>query len=188
MKLEQLGDDELIAAGRTNPDAFGVLYDRHAEAVFAYLLRRTRRAQLAAELTAEVFAAAFESSRRFKPRAEPARAWLFAIANHRLSDSWRKQRAEDRARRRLGMRRLEFDDHQLERAEQVADARRAGDELWPLVNDLPPGEREAVLARVVSELSYAELAREFSTTEQALRQRVSRGLARLARLLPERPA
>ena len=84
-------DDELIAAARDDPSAFGTIHRRHPEAVLRYLVYRTGSAEAAAELTAEVFAAAFEASARYRRNGTPARAWLFGIANHKLADSARQQ-------------------------------------------------------------------------------------------------
>jgi RNA polymerase sigma-70 factor, ECF subfamily len=173
-------DDELLAATRRDPEAFGVFYRRHGEAVFRYMLFRTRSAEEASELTAEVFAAALESSGRFRRMETPARAWLFGIANHKLADSRRRGRIADRARERLGVDRLGLDDAALERAEELADLGMASEGLSALVADLPDGEREAVLARVIGEQSYAEVAVRLGISEPAARQRVKRGLARLA--------
>jgi RNA polymerase sigma factor (sigma-70 family) len=173
-------DDELLAATRREPEAFGVFYRRHGEAVLRYMLFRTRNAEDASELTAEVFAAALESSARFRKMDTPARAWLFGIANNKLADSRRRGGIADRARRRLGVERLGLDDAALERAEELADLELSRGGLASLVADLPEGEREAVLARVVEEESYAEVAARLGISQPAARQRVRRGLARLA--------
>jgi RNA polymerase sigma factor (sigma-70 family) len=173
-------DDELIALARDDPSAFGLIYRRHSEAVLRYLVYRSGSVELAAELTSEVFAAAFEASARYRRNGTPARAWLFGIADHKLADSARRRRIDDRARRRLGIERLELPDQELERVEELADLERAGGRLEALVDDLPPAEREAVLARVVRERSYVELAEAFGVSRETARKRVSRGLARLA--------
>jgi RNA polymerase sigma factor (sigma-70 family) len=173
-------DDDLIARAQDDPSAFAVLYRRHSEAVFRYLLYRTSSGEQAADLTAEVFAAAFEASARYRRNGTPARAWLFGIANHKVTDSFRHRRIDDRARRKLGVQRLEFDDRALERAEELADLEREGGRLGALVDDLPPAERDAVLARVVRERSYLEMADELGVSRETARKRVSRGLARLA--------
>jgi DNA-directed RNA polymerase specialized sigma24 family protein len=55
-----------------------MFYDRHARSVLAYFARRTRDPESAADLTAETFAAAIVSRRRFRPGPEPASAWLSA--------------------------------------------------------------------------------------------------------------
>ena len=77
------------------------------------------------------------------------------------------------------MQRIELEDAELERVEELADLERAGGRFAALVEDLPPAEREAVRARVVRERTYLELAEELGVSQQAGRKRVSRGLARL---------
>jgi RNA polymerase sigma factor (sigma-70 family) len=177
-------DEELLAATARDAEAFGVFYRRHAVAVFRYMVFRTGNAEAAAELSAEVFAAALESSGRFKRMDTPARAWLFGIANNKLADSRRRGRIESAARDRMGVGRLGLDDAALERAEELASVGAAE----TLVADLSPAERDAVLARVVDERSYAEVAERLGISEPAARQRVRRGLARLARWLGESKA
>lgn len=90
--------DEQLLAGTS--DDFGEFYSRTEAAVLVYFARRTRDAELAADLTAETFAQALASRGRFRPRRAPARAWLFGIAAHVLARSLRRGRVEDRGRRR----------------------------------------------------------------------------------------
>lgn len=77
------------------------------------------------------------------------------------------------------MQRIALEDVELERVEELADLERAGGRFEALVEDLPPAERDAVLARVVRERTYLELADELGVSQQTGRKRVSRGLARL---------
>jgi RNA polymerase sigma factor (sigma-70 family) len=180
MAEDRESDDALLAATATHPEAFARFYRRHAKAVLAYLHRRTGDPDRALDLTAEVFAAALLASRRYRPGPTPARGWLFGIANHKLADSRRRGTSDERARRQLGIDRLRFDDEELERVEELVDLELAGGRAEALVADLPAGERQAVLARVVDEREYSEIAADLGVSEQAARQRVSRGLARLA--------
>src|ERR687894_328491 len=53
-----MDDDALLTASRRDPEAFGAFYRRHERAVFAYFRRRVPTPELAADLTAETFAAA----------------------------------------------------------------------------------------------------------------------------------
>ncbi len=69
-----LGDDELLELTLEDPDAFGVFYDRFEEEVLAFFMRATRRPDVAADLTAEVFAAALSSARLFRAELGSARA------------------------------------------------------------------------------------------------------------------
>jgi RNA polymerase sigma-70 factor (ECF subfamily) len=174
-------DAELLAASRHDPEALGQFYDRHERAVLAYFARRVRDAETAAELTAETFAEVVRQCRRGVDVQEPP-AWLFAIARGRLVDFQRRGVVADRARRRLGLERLRFDDEALERIEALGS-----EPLAVALEGLPEPEREAVLARVVDEHEYARIARDQAISEPAARKRVSRALARLRRTL-EGPA
>jgi RNA polymerase sigma-70 factor (ECF subfamily) len=172
-------DEELLRQTGSDAAAFGSFYERHRVSVFRYARWRMPTVEDAADLTAEVFAAALVAAPRFRASELPARAWLFAIANHKVADFRRRGVVADRARRLLGMERLVFDDAALERAEALADLEELRRSLDVLVADLPAGERAAVLARVVDEAGYAEIAAELDTSEAAVRQRVHRGLRRL---------
>jgi DNA-directed RNA polymerase specialized sigma24 family protein len=108
---------------------------------------------------------------RYRRRPTPAAAWLFGIARHTLAISRRRGRVEDRARRRLGMDRLELTDEVIEAIEAVAGT------AVDLVDELPPAQREAVRARVVDDRDYGEIARDLRCSEAVVRKRVSRGLS-----------
>src|SRR5690349_6745516 len=90
--------------------SFEAFYRRYATNALAFFSRRTRDPEVAADLTAEIFAAALAGRRRYRPEAGAASAWLFGIAMKKLADAQRRGYAEQRARRRLGMERLALDD------------------------------------------------------------------------------
>lgn len=176
---QSLSDDELLTAG--GPDGFALFYRRHVESILRYCARSTRDPEVAADLTAEAFAAALEAKRRFKPGGAPAEAWLFSIASRKIADYRRRGYAEDRARRRLGMERIELTDADLRRIEALA-----GDaEVVALVEELPEDQRRAVTERVVNERDYAEIAEDLQVSPAGARKRVSRGLASVRARLKE---
>ena len=181
---DRRADDALLAAAASDPDAFTHFYRRHAHGVFAYFLARARRSDLAADLTAEVFAAALDAARSGR-HAEHAVAWLYGIARHKLLDSLRKGQVEDAARRRLGWLPLEVSDAALERAEALVDVEREAARLRQLLADLPAEQRDALEARIVDEDEYAEIAARLGCSEALVRQRVSRGLRRLRAAMGE---
>ena len=88
-------DDEHLLLS-ADPEDFGVFYDRHVHAVIGYFSRRTRDPELAADLTAETFAAALVARRRYRIGSTPPVAWLFGIAQHKLIDAHRRGGAQDR--------------------------------------------------------------------------------------------
>ena len=176
MRFATASDAELLAASVSSPEAFGVFYERYEAPVLQYFRRRTSQPDVAIDLVAETFAAALSSAPRFNPRVAPASAWLFGIARNVLAESWRRGRVEDRARRRLGMPRLDLTDDMLERVESLADS---SSDVLALLRDLPEAQRRALEARVIDELRYPEVARELACSEAVARKRVSRGLMAL---------
>jgi RNA polymerase sigma factor (sigma-70 family) len=175
-------DDDLLASfAGGDPEAFVAFYQRHLRAVLGFFLRRTGDPELTADLTAEVFAAALLAAARYRPGEQPALAWLYGIAAHKLADSRRRGRVEDAARRRLALEPLAIDDADLARVEEIADPGAAE----AAVLTLPPAQRDAVLARVVEERPYAEIADEMQCSELLVRQRVSRGLRALRAQIQE---
>jgi RNA polymerase sigma-70 factor (ECF subfamily) len=152
--------------------------------VLGFFYRATHRADIAADLTAEVFAAALASASSFNPELGSARAWLFGIARHELADVWERGRVEDRARRRLGLEPLALTDEMLERVEQLAGQRSVN--ALELLDGLPDGQRLAIKGRVLEERDYAELASALSCSESVARQRVSRGLRTLRQRLEQK--
>lgn len=179
---EQWSDEQLLAgiAGQ-DPLAFSALYKRHLPLVLSFLLGQTKEPETAADLTAEVFASAMIAAPRYVATRQSAAPWLLGIAKNVLGTSRRRGRVDDRARRKLGLQPLAFEDSDLERVDELAAAGRISE----LADALPEAEREAVRARVVEERSYAEIATELRCSELVVRKRVSRGLARLRAQLEE---
>jgi RNA polymerase sigma-70 factor (ECF subfamily) len=179
--VKDLPDERLLELAHTTPGAFGLFYGRHAGPVLAYFARRVDEPEVAADLTAEVFAAALETAPGFDPSRGRAVAWLYGIAHHKLADAYRTGTVEDRARRRLGIGALEVGEEDLERVRELASL--DSEALRAALGQLPAAEREAVYARIVEERPYAEIANEISTSPLVVRKRVSRGLTRLRTLL-----
>jgi RNA polymerase sigma-70 factor (ECF subfamily) len=117
-------------------EAFGAFYRRHVRRITAFHLARTHEAQDAADLTAETFAAALAGRRGYRPDHGTADAWLSGIAAKKLAVAERRGYAERRARRRLGMQRIELDDEDLVRIERLTDA-----DVATVLVDRPAGER-----------------------------------------------
>ena len=170
-------DAALLAAARTDAAAFRELYDRYADRVHAYFVRRTGNEDASFDLTAETFAQAWLVRTRFRDDADGSAApWLFGIARNVLLMSLRRGRLERRTAERLGI--AERLDGRYEPASLVpADSWADGaDEL---LEELPPNQRQAVRLRVVEDMSYEQVAVALGTTASAARVRVHRALAAL---------
>jgi RNA polymerase sigma factor (sigma-70 family) len=174
-------DGGLLASG--SADDFGTFYDRHARAVLAFACRRTADPELAADITAETFAAAYLARRRYREEGVGARGWLLGIARHQIGRAVRRSRASERARRRLGVEPVAMDEASYERIEELADLADLRAAVRDALRSMSPKVAEAVALRVGEELPYDEVARRLNCSEGAARVRVARGLDQLAELL-----
>lgn len=147
--------------------------------MLVFFLRRTSSAEVAADLTAEVFAAALVASARFRPGRTPAVAWLYGIAKNKLAASRSRGRVEERARRRLPAEPLLLTDEALERVEALADAERSAEVVNEPLDQLPLDQRQAVRSRILDEHGYEEIATDLECSRAVVRQRVARGLRAL---------
>jgi len=86
-------DDEGIGAIGRDPDALEAFYRAHVDAVQQYVARRVTTPQDAADLTADVFVAAIDASRRYRGEAAHPRAWIYGIAR-RVVAGHRRSRAQ----------------------------------------------------------------------------------------------
>lgn len=181
MAPEPDDDRELVVRAAGQPEAFGRLYRRYEKLVLGYFLRRCGSADVAADLTGETFAGALVSLRDRRTPSGPVGPWLLGIARHKLADSVRAGVVEDTARRRLAMEPITISDEDLERIDLLA----SHGALLALLDELPGEQRDAIRARVLEDEDYRIIAARLKTSEQVIRQRVSRGLARLRREIGE---
>jgi RNA polymerase sigma factor (sigma-70 family) len=178
--LQSLPDDDLLTTD--DAEAFGMFYDRHVRTVLGYFARRTGHPEVAADLTAETFASALTARRRYRPGNAPATAWLFAIAARRLADYHRRGRVDARAQKALAMERVELGTEDAEMIRLLGE-----DAAVSMLAVLPAEQRSAIRRHVVEEHDYGVIAAEQQVSEQAVRQRVSRGLAALRARMGGRP-
>ena len=179
--LHRCSDTELLRGARAgDAEAFAWFYRRHRELLLGYFVRRTRRADIAMDLMAESFTAALVAVHRdnFEAPDVPV-AWLFAIARNKLIDAHRHGQVDERARREAGLQPLVLDDGDLLRIDSLTDEGR----ILGLLERLPIDQREAVRAYIIDEHSYPEIANTTQTSQMVVRQRVSRGLRRLRKML-----
>ncbi|WP_210494524.1 RNA polymerase sigma factor [Patulibacter sp. SYSU D01012] len=172
-------DEQLLRRTATDGEAFGLFYDRYEHAVLLYVRRRVATAELAADLTAEIFAAALEQAPAFAGRdGATAVGWLFAIARNVVVDAYRRARVADDARRRLGVPPTVVTDEAVELIERLV-ATAAGSVALEALAALPAAQRDAVRQHVLEDRSYPEIAAQLECSTAVVRQRVSRGLAAL---------
>ena len=174
----------LAAAG--DDRAFGVLVQRHKEALYRLLRRYTGDREEAYEAVHEAFIAAWSALRRYDYN-RPFGAWLRTIAINK---------ARDRGRRMV-VRRLFFGSRVLDDTEALAaaDPRPAADQtlideqvserLGAMIGQLPPRLKEALLLTAFEGLSQQEAAAILGISVKAVETRAYRARKLLAERLDD---
>jgi RNA polymerase sigma factor (sigma-70 family) len=161
-------------------DAFGALFERHANAIGNYCFRR-----VGSWATAEDMLSIFlEAWRRRDKELPPGKVlpWLYGIATNVVRNQRRSERRFSTALRRMP--RLEPEPDFARRvAERLDDERRAQRAL-ALLGKLPKRERDVYVLCAVEELAYEDAALALDVPIGTVRSRLSRARARLRELDP----
>lgn len=169
----------------TDPDeaaSFGQLFDRHAQAVYAFCARRTADLGLAEDLTSITFLEAWRHRHR-APLTEADRAlpWLLGVANNVVRNARRTQRRYRGVLDRLPVPSVvpAAEDQAVSRSVTEARLRAVLDAIAALSRS----EQEVVVLVLWSDLSYEEAASALGIPVGTVRSRLSRARSKLQRSL-----
>lgn len=173
---------EIVAAARSDPAAFTLLYHRYRDPIYRYLRARLGHDEDAADLTQQVFLNAFESLPSYEGRGLPFGAWLFRIARNAAIDSARRHRSH------IPLDDLSEDEEPRASADPEAAVLQAGtlDRFRELIAPLDDDKRDLLILRFVAELTTAEIAALVGKRDGAVRVQLSRTLKSLNKSLKER--
>jgi RNA polymerase sigma-70 factor (ECF subfamily) len=161
-------------------DALGELYDRYAPLIYAYLYRRVHDAQLAEDLTGEVFVRVLQAIQSEQFWHTSFRGWLYRIAHNLLVDYYRKQPPAPM----LAL------DEQLVAAQGDPDSALAEklsrQDLLAAISQLTPNQQQVLVLRFGEELAAREVAEVMGKSVGAVEVLQHRALTALRRILKER--
>ncbi|MEZ4709723.1 MAG: sigma-70 family RNA polymerase sigma factor [Caldilineaceae bacterium] len=180
----QLKQEEvlLILQAQREPAAFGVLYERYVDRVYAYIFHRVGNPHDAEDLTARTFYRALSRLHTYEDRGAPFSAWLFRIA-HNLVANWHR----DRSRRSfLSLDRLWSHSRAEETPEVQIEQSEKHDALWDAIERLPEERRDLLLYKFSSRLSNVEIGELMNKSESAIKSLYFRTLAALRQDLESR--
>ena len=177
-EVDAVSDRELLERLRDgDASAFDALYEAYRPRLYAYLLRMTRRPDVAEDLLEETWLRLIRRPPR--PEATPGMsAWLFTVA-HNLFVSWCRWRLLDAER--VG----EFARQTLRRSPAPAplEALTSDEETRRIevaLARLPARSREALLLVGVEGMTPAEAATVCAIAPEAMRARLMRARRQLA--------
>jgi RNA polymerase sigma-70 factor (ECF subfamily) len=178
-------DQELVRrclAGENS--AWEALLQIHTPRVYTLSLRFTGRADVAEDLTQEIFIKVFQTLKSYDSVQGSFSTWLSRVARNHLVDHYRRTH-KDRVTSSIEdlLPTLEEKPGVGEHPEDRVQSRERHELLQEALNALSPDLREAVILRDLNDLDYAEIAQVLSVPVGTVKSRINRGRVELARLL-----
>lgn len=173
-------DADLAVIAQRDPAAFGILFDRHFDAVFQFCFYRLGDWHAAEDAASQVFTTAFASIDRFAIRndTDSFRGWLLGIARNTIGKAYRYN---DRHATTPLDDALHFAGPADAVETLVLDAERR-DQLQTLLGQLPSHQVDVIELRLAG-FTGAQIAQMLGRSPEAVRKAQSRALFTLRDLL-----
>jgi len=173
--------DWLAGLRRGDASAFDAVFAAYRRRLYGYLVRMTRRRDVAEDLLQETFLRLAQHAKRLTDDTRLG-AWLFTVA-HRLVQSWGRAQAV-RAQLAGDLPAQEPAGSERSPLEAVADSQTQL-ALERAFAALAPAHREVALLVGIEGMQPSEVAEILGLRADAVRQRLARARAQLAELLQE---
>lgn len=174
-EAQELDDRQLLTAHIDgDPEAFGEIFRRHKDRMWAVALRTTRDPEMAADAVQDAFISAFRRAGSFRGDSQVT-TWLHRIVVNACLDRLRKVKPTVDLDDLHGGGPVEHRDHHRS-VEVRLDVRAA-------LEQLPEGQRMALVLVDMHGLSVAEAAQVLEVAEGTVKSRCARGRAAMLELL-----
>lgn len=173
-------DTTAIRLSRDEPERFAAIFDTYFAEIHRYVARRLGP-NVAEDVVAETFLAAFRKRERYDAARGSVRTWLYGIATNCVG---KHRRAEVRALRALT--RVKVDAGEEAHADQVAarvSAEALQAKLAAALARLRPGDRDVLLLVTIGGLSHEETAAALAIPYGTVGSRLSRARRKLREAL-----
>jgi RNA polymerase sigma-70 factor (ECF subfamily) len=175
-------DAQVIARSRREPEAFSLLFRKHAPRVRRYVTRRVGP-DAAEDVVAETFLMAFRLRDKYDLDRPDAWPWLCGIATNLIGRHRRQEIRFYKAVARTGT--DPVTEPFTERVDAAVTATAATRSLAAALAGLPAAYRDALLLVAWGDLSYEEAALALGVPVGTIRSRLHRARTTLQRHLPE---
>jgi RNA polymerase sigma-70 factor (ECF subfamily) len=168
----------LKRAKQLDETALTALYDRYAPRVYAYIYRRVSDAQLAENLTGDVFVRVLHAIQAERFWHTSFQAWLYRIAHNLVVDHYRQRPPAAPVSLEQAMTFSDGDDP-ADAVQENLDHER----LWAAIGRLTPEQQHVLALRFGQGLTARETAQVVDKTTGAVEALQRRALAALRRIL-----
>jgi len=181
MPGELSDEDQLVERAKTDPEAFGVIYERYVEKIYNYIYYRIGNQQEAEDLTGKVFHRALNHIPNYTNKGVPFAAWLYRIA-HNLVANWHR---DHKRRTVIALEQVTLKGKRQENPHHAAERNNERELLLAAIQKLPPERQQLLTLKFIERLPNAEIGRVMGRSEGAIKSLYHRTLVSLKELLAE---
>jgi RNA polymerase sigma-70 factor (ECF subfamily) len=174
-------EDKLIEQAKTDPAAFGQLYELYVDKIYNYIYYRVGNHHEAEDLTAKVFHRALNHIPHYHNWGVPFAAWLYRIARN-LVANWHR---DNQRRQVVPLEKVALQGDRRETPHQVAERTNERELLLEAIKELPPERQQLLTLKFVEKMSNVEIGRIMGRSEGAIKSLYHRTLVSLKDLLSE---
>lgn len=153
-------------------EAFKEIYNNFFSPVYKYVLIRTRRDDLAKDISQTVFLKSFENIKRYKYQGKSPLAYFFTIAKNEIVNEWRKNKNNHQQPIEELEEKIKSDYH----IETTAENNLNLDKLKSAISYLTEEQQELISLKFVSGLENSEISEIMNKSAEAIRQMQFRAL------------
>ena len=166
-----------VERAKSDPAAFGELYDRYVGQIYRFVRARIRDDSAAEDITAEVFLSALRHIKGYRDQGRPFSCWLYRIAVNAVASHYRGQRSALSLDDQLGL-----VSPLLDPLDEVVDRERLRT-IWQAVDALPAQQRAAMILKFSEDMTMDEIGGVLGKSPAAAKLLVYRAMQRLRREL-----
>ena len=181
MTADPLDEGQIVEQAKTDPEAFGKLYELYVEKIYNYVYYRIGNHQDAEDLTAKVFHRALNHISNYNDKGVPFAAWLYRIA-HNLVANWHR---DHKRRKVVALEQVSLSGDKEENPQKAAERSNERDLLLAAIHELPPERQQLLTLKFVERMSNADIGRLMGRSEGAIKSLYHRTLVSLKNLLAE---
>jgi RNA polymerase sigma-70 factor, ECF subfamily len=164
-----------VERAKSDPAAFGQLYDRYAGQIYRFVRARVRDEGLAEDITAEVFLSALRNIKSYQDQGRPFSCWLYRIAVNAVASHYRSQRSPLPIEEQLDLASPRPDP-----LDEVVGRERIRT-VWEAVDRLPPQQRAAMILKFSEDLTMEEVGAVLGKSPAAAKLLIYRAVQKLRR-------
>ncbi len=181
MTADNIEEAELVELAKTDPEAFGKLYELYVDKIYNYVYYRIGNHQEAEDLTAKVFHRALDHIPRYNNKGVPFAAWLYRIA-HNLVANWHR---DHNRRKVVALEQVTLKGDKQGSPHHAAERSNERELLLEAIQKLPPERQQLLTLKFIERMSNAAIGQLMGRSEGAIKSLYHRTLVSLKDLLAE---